>query len=241
VNVRNISNSTPLHEASGNGDLDITRLLLSHGTEVNVFDDRADSPLHKALRFRKSDVAELLVKGGADVNVRDKSNSTPRHETLGIGNPKTAQPRHATDDEGRTPVLATHGKLLNDSVLGENMAGTSCVDLPLSIFNLDVINHRGYSLYLDNNGGGGGGGGGDNGGETLPLSASNFSPKPYPSSHDTLPPPHWQCTIKPFVLSPLKAPVFKQTSIATSAFALLEHFKSLCGMTSPAASFYELM
>jgi ankyrin repeat protein len=86
VNVRDKHNSTPLHEASGSGNLDVMRLLLRRGADVNVFDDRGDSPLHRALRYQRFDAVKLLVKEGADVNVRDKSNSTPLHEASGSGN-----------------------------------------------------------------------------------------------------------------------------------------------------------
>jgi len=72
VNARNKSKSTALHEAAGVGNLDITKLLLSHGAEVNAFDRWGDSPIHTASRFQKIDVVELLVKNGANVNVRER-------------------------------------------------------------------------------------------------------------------------------------------------------------------------
>jgi ankyrin repeat protein len=55
VNVRDKSNSTPFHEASGSGKLDVMELLLSLGADVDVLDHRGDSVLHKASRDQRFD------------------------------------------------------------------------------------------------------------------------------------------------------------------------------------------
>ena len=86
VNARDKRDSTPLHKASENGNLNVMQLLLSRGADVNVFDHLGDTPLHKALRFQRFDAVKFLVEGGADVNVWDKSNSTPLHEASESGN-----------------------------------------------------------------------------------------------------------------------------------------------------------
>lgn len=80
ANIRNNYNSTPLHEAIENKNLDIAQLLLGHGVDVNSRNQRGDAPLHQALRSQKFDIVRLLLKAGADVNARDRNNSTPLHE-----------------------------------------------------------------------------------------------------------------------------------------------------------------
>ena len=79
VNIRNIYNWTPLHEAARRGNCDIARLLLNHGADLNSPDAQGDSPLHKAVRLQKRDVVELLLKGGADINIRNVFDYAPLH------------------------------------------------------------------------------------------------------------------------------------------------------------------
>ena len=59
-----------LHEASSSGNLNIAKLLLNNGADVNALDDRVESPLYKASQSWQFDVALLLLKSGADVNTR---------------------------------------------------------------------------------------------------------------------------------------------------------------------------
>jgi ankyrin repeat protein len=249
VNARNESSSTPLYEASGNGNLDVMQLLLSLGADVDVFNHRGDSPLHEAVRHRIFDAVNILVSRGADVNVRDKYNSTPLHEASGNGDLNITQlllsrgtDVNVFDDWGDSPLhkalrvrnsdvaeLLVKGSVdvnVNDSVPGKNMAGTSYVNLSLSIFNLGVVNDRGYSLYLDNDGGGGGDGGGDNGGETLPLSAGTLLTSAQNHIARAMTPCHHSLAIRHQALCsfPPKALVFKKIPIATSTFVCMRAF-----------------
>jgi ankyrin repeat protein len=89
VNIRNIYDSTLLHEALEGGDLVVAQLLISHGVDVNGLDCKRDSPLCLAVRFQKSDFVELLLRGGADVNIRNKYYSTTLHEAVESGSLET--------------------------------------------------------------------------------------------------------------------------------------------------------
>ena len=177
VNVFDDRGDTPLHKALRFGKHDVAELLVKGGADVDVRDKPNSTRLDETLGIGNPKTAQLshgIAQGW--------NHKTPLHSALCKGESRSLIEHEADidakNDEGHTPASAAHGKLLNDSLPGESMAGTSCVNLPLPIFNLGVVNHRAFSLYLDNDCGGGGGGGGGNGGETLPLSASNFSLKP---------------------------------------------------------------
>ena len=60
---------TPLHAAVENGYLDLVRLLVEKGANVNVLDNDS-TPLTFALTRKHEDIAIYLVENGADINVK---------------------------------------------------------------------------------------------------------------------------------------------------------------------------
>jgi len=103
--------SSDLHIAAVNGDIESISRLISEGTDVNARRLDGVTPLHWAawagqkIPFRRTElppqsgvrsdveqfrdhglVAELLIKGGADVNAKDAANSTPLHAAAFHGN-----------------------------------------------------------------------------------------------------------------------------------------------------------
>ena len=58
----------PLHIAARYGYLDVVRLLLEYGAEVDVNDVDANTPLHEALNYGQAEAAAFLIAAGADVN-----------------------------------------------------------------------------------------------------------------------------------------------------------------------------
>ena len=63
--ARNKYNSTPLHELPENWNLDVAKLLLSHGADVNASGWRDRTPLHVASFGRSLDVSRFLIEHGA--------------------------------------------------------------------------------------------------------------------------------------------------------------------------------
>ena len=59
--------------------LDVSRLLIYRGSDLNSRNAQDDSPLHAATAFGHSAVARLLVDEGAEVDLRDKHRWTPLH------------------------------------------------------------------------------------------------------------------------------------------------------------------
>ena len=69
---------TPLYRASGNGYLDIVKLLVQRGADINLASSEAiRTPLHEAAVRGQIDVVRFLLEQGANVNAKDKTSLTP--------------------------------------------------------------------------------------------------------------------------------------------------------------------
>ena len=77
VDVSYVAGQTALHTAAGSNQIDVVKLVLRKGADVNRQDDNKDTPLHEAARRNYTDVARLLLQNGADVNIRNYHNKTP--------------------------------------------------------------------------------------------------------------------------------------------------------------------
>jgi ankyrin repeat protein len=70
-----------LHWAAENGLVEIARLLLDQGAEVNARDNFANTPLHLAVRHPA--MVELLLARGAQVGARNAFGNTALHLAVG--------------------------------------------------------------------------------------------------------------------------------------------------------------
>ena len=77
VDVSNVYGWTALHHATMRNRIDVIKLLLLEGADVNKQNDGKETPLHLAAQFNKTEVARLLIQNGADVNIRNDVNETP--------------------------------------------------------------------------------------------------------------------------------------------------------------------
>ena len=69
---------TPLQSAAAAREVDIARLLIEHGANVNVKQAEAGfTPLHEAAANGDLDFAALLVNNGADINAKTSDGKTP--------------------------------------------------------------------------------------------------------------------------------------------------------------------
>lgn len=73
------NNTTPLHWAAYNESIDVIRLLIKKGADINAKADNGWTPLHFAVRTGKTVAVANLVKLGADVNAKDGSGNMPIH------------------------------------------------------------------------------------------------------------------------------------------------------------------
>ena len=77
VDVSSAFGWTALHRAIMFNRIDVIKLLLHEGADVNRQNNRKDTPLHYAARYNYTEVARLLIQNGADVNIRNYLNKTP--------------------------------------------------------------------------------------------------------------------------------------------------------------------
>jgi ankyrin repeat protein len=90
--LASLSGFAPIHDAAAYGRLDVIKLLLSKGIDINVSNKTIGTPLHYAFPFaiprRKHALptAEFLLKEGADINATTASGETPLHRVARMGN-----------------------------------------------------------------------------------------------------------------------------------------------------------
>jgi len=69
--------TTPLHDASSYGSLEVLQLLLERGADVHAVDLVGQTALHKAAKRGHPDIVLALLAKGADVHAVDKMRGTP--------------------------------------------------------------------------------------------------------------------------------------------------------------------
>lgn len=67
----------PLYRASTNGYIEIVKLLIDKGADINIKNDDDRTPLYQASIWDYKEIAEILIDKGADINVKDKNGETP--------------------------------------------------------------------------------------------------------------------------------------------------------------------
>ena len=69
-----------LHSAANIGSVELVRLLIQEGADVNAQDEDGDSPLHSAMvRANNYDVTRTLLENGADLSSKAVDGKTPLH------------------------------------------------------------------------------------------------------------------------------------------------------------------
>lgn len=68
-----------LFDAARNNDLELAKLLIEKGADVNAKEWDGSTPLHVVAFNGSLEFAKLLIEKGADVNCKDKNAFTPLH------------------------------------------------------------------------------------------------------------------------------------------------------------------
>lgn len=66
VNAQNNSGNTPLHWACLNGHLEAVKVLLEHGADPTITNQKGHDPIYEAELNDKSDVVEWVLKEGGE-------------------------------------------------------------------------------------------------------------------------------------------------------------------------------
>ena len=82
LDAQDTSGETPLHYACKHGYLDIAKLLIEKGANVNSKDQQNDSPLHLAVKYGRKNHIKILLKNGAEIDTKNNSSFTPLHEAI---------------------------------------------------------------------------------------------------------------------------------------------------------------
>ena len=72
-------NFTPLHVAAEYGSVELARILIDAGANVNVQNEWDSTPLHVAASRGKVEISRMLIGAGADVDAQDEVGWTPLH------------------------------------------------------------------------------------------------------------------------------------------------------------------
>ncbi|KAK7508223.1 hypothetical protein BaRGS_00000462 [Batillaria attramentaria] len=70
---------TALQAASQNGHIEVIKVLIKHGVNMEVEDKDGDRAVHHAAFGDEPAVIEMLHRGGGDLNARNKRRQTPLH------------------------------------------------------------------------------------------------------------------------------------------------------------------
>jgi hypothetical protein len=79
VNTRELCNFTPLHNAVGEGHVQIVKFLLSKGAKVDAVTESSRTPLHLACYNGSKEIIQLLLNFDANINIQDDEGNTPTH------------------------------------------------------------------------------------------------------------------------------------------------------------------
>ena len=84
INQYGPNGKTPLHHASALGYLEIVKLLIQNGADLNLETvPRGSTPLHLAVNGQFPQVVSYLLQQGANVNAVDSSGKTPIFYAIG--------------------------------------------------------------------------------------------------------------------------------------------------------------
>lgn len=95
---------TSLHYASSSGSVDVVKLLLDRGADINALDNKGTTPLMLAVKNNSLPIAELLLERGADVNLRDKHKKNAMSYAKGIFTKKKKMIQLLQSADSMSPV-----------------------------------------------------------------------------------------------------------------------------------------
>jgi uncharacterized protein len=91
VSTQNAFVNQPLHAAAAGRHLEVCRILLAAGADVNATQHGGYTPLHEAAQAGDVELAELFLSAGADPLARSDEDQTPAETADAAGHPDLAR------------------------------------------------------------------------------------------------------------------------------------------------------
>jgi len=83
--------TTPLIKAAENGHIEVVKLLLDKGADVNEYNEGGETPLHYATRGGHTEVMKILLDHGANIRAKGTGCGTPLQWAARNGQIKAAE------------------------------------------------------------------------------------------------------------------------------------------------------
>ena len=105
--LRPETSSRDFHWASRSGHLEVSRVLVDHGANVNARQRNHFTPLHLSAEYGHLEIVKLLLERGADVHALNSYGQMPYQASLAFGHREIADflREHGAD---RTRFDETH-------------------------------------------------------------------------------------------------------------------------------------
>lgn len=149
ANVNNVDahGSTPLIEAVAEQNIELCKLLIDNGAEVNVFRNiDLASPLHISAQIGNFEIMQLLLQSGATVNNQNQQDKTALHLACASGNSKCVKllleskaKRNIKDCNGKTPFELNTSDSIK-SLFNEKMRWPSHLNISIPRIGLLKLN-----------------------------------------------------------------------------------------------------
>jgi ankyrin repeat protein len=88
---RNQMTNQPLHAAAAGGSVEICRLLLENGADVNARQQGGYTPLHEAAHRADLEMIDLFLEAGAEKAAKSDDGKTPRDMAVDVGEGPAAE------------------------------------------------------------------------------------------------------------------------------------------------------
>ncbi len=119
----------PLHYAIDCGEVEIARMLIDAGADVDVQDEDGSTALHLAAMFGEIEIVQMLIDVGADKDIQNKRGNTPLHNAArygaplhyAIGNGQVEIARMLIGAGARKDIRDNDGKLPYDLTTNEEL------------------------------------------------------------------------------------------------------------------------
>ena len=153
INQKNIGGATALHIASRIGNLEIVKLLVENGADVNVSDNENMTPLMRASIGGFEEIVKLLLQYRANASVLSSNNkSVIYYSTFSSCANCLNNLFESYDFKTNMPKIVLNKQLSSSYQIARNRDDSVIQKILEDYLNKDVIGAKRYSFSVDNEG-----------------------------------------------------------------------------------------